>query len=458
VRRRVEFSTSTWVDRFFDKAPNLKINVYGLGYVGSVSAACLAADGHQVLGIDVDPKKVESINSGKSPVLEPGLPELIRETVESGRLRATVAGPADADVSLVCVGTPSNENGSLGLEYVSRAVEQIGEFIQSRDAYHVVCIRSTVLPGTTETMVAPLLERYSGKTAGRDFGLCMNPEFLREGSSIRDYRCPPFTIIGELDARSGDAIEQIYAGTPAPVVRAPLAVAEMVKYAGNAFHALKITFANELGLLCKRLGVDGTKVLEVFCRDEKLNISSAYLKPGFAFGGSCLPKDLRALLYKARELDLEPPVLRSILHSNSNHIEEAYRLIRRTGKKKIAMLGLSFKPGTDDLRESPIAQLIEMLIGKGLDVAVYDEDVSLAKVYGSNRAYIEQTIPHIARLMRSSLEDTISDADVIVIAKPSTGLQERLAQTDGRCLIIDLVRALPHQTAQSKLRYEGICW
>ena len=436
----------------------MKINVYGLGYVGSVSATCLASDGHHVLGIDVDPKKVESINAGISPVLEPGLPELMRESVDSGRLRATLDGPADADISIVCVGTPSNENGSLCLDYVARAVEQIGTFIQSRDAYHVVCIRSTVLPGTSEAMVAPLLERYSGKTAGRDFGLCMNPEFLREGSSIRDYRCPPFTIIGELDARSGDVIEQLYTGTPAPVIRVPLPEAEMVKYAGNAFHALKITFANELGLLCKRLGVDGTKVLEVFCRDEKLNISSAYLKPGFAFGGSCLPKDLRALLYKARELDLEPPVLRSILQSNTNHIDEAYRLIRRTGKKKIAMLGLSFKPGTDDLRESPIAQLIEVLIGKGLDVAVYDEDVSLAKVYGSNRAYIEQTIPHISRLMRSSLEDAIGDADVIVIAKTSPGLEQRLAQNDGRCLIIDLVRGLPHRTTRSGLQYEGICW
>jgi GDP-mannose 6-dehydrogenase len=436
----------------------VKINVFGLGYVGSVSAACLAADGHQVLGIDIDPKKVESINTGLSPVLEPGLPELMRETVDSGRLRATLDGPEDADVSIVCVGTPSNENGSLCLDHVGRAAEQIGRFLGSRSSYHVVCIRSTVLPGTSETMVAPLLERHSGKTAGRDFGVCMNPEFLREGSSIRDYRCPPFTIIGELDSRSGDLIERLYTATPAPVVRAPLAVAEMVKYAGNAFHALKITFANELGVLCKRLGVDGTKVLDVFCQDQKLNISTAYLKPGFAFGGSCLPKDLRALLYKARELDLEPPVLRSILQSNTGHIEEAYRLIRKTGKKKIAVLGLSFKPGTDDLRESPIAELIEMLIGKGLDVAIYDEDVSLAQVYGSNRAYIEQTIPHISRLMRQSLDEAIGDADVIVVAKSSAGLAQRLAELDGRHTVIDLVRAVPHRTSQNGSQYEGICW
>ena len=278
----------------------MKISIFGLGYVGSVSAACLADAGHDVLGVDVDEKKVANINAGLSPVLEPGLPELIADVVRSGKLRATSGELQDSDLSIVCVGTPSNENGSLCLDYVRRAVQQIGAFIASRSTYHVVCIRSTVLPGTTESLVIPVLEQTSGKKAGRDFGVCMNPEFLREGSSIRDYHCPPFTVIGELDQRSGDVIAQLYAGLPAPMIRTPLAVAEMVKYAGNAFHALKITFANEMGLLCKRLGVDGTTVLDVFCQDQKLNISRAYLQPGFAFGGSCLPKDLRALLYKAR--------------------------------------------------------------------------------------------------------------------------------------------------------------
>jgi GDP-mannose 6-dehydrogenase len=436
----------------------VKINVFGLGYVGSVSAACLASDGHRVLGIDVDPKKVESINAGLSPVLEPDLPDMMRQAVDSGALRATLNGPEEADISIICVGTPSNENGSLCLDHVARAVEQIGTFIRTTDPYHVVCVRSTVLPGSSETMVLPLLEQCSGKVAGRDFGLCMNPEFLREGSSIRDYRCPPFTIIGELDTRSGDVVERLYAGTAAPVVRQPLAVAEMIKYASNAFHALKITFANELGVFCKRLGVDGTKVLDVFCQDQKLNISSAYLRPGFAFGGSCLPKDLRALLYKAKELDIESPVLRSILQSNDNHIEEAYRLIRRTGKKRVAVIGLSFKAGTDDLRESPVAELIEMLIGKGLEVSIYDEDVSLARVYGSNRAYIEQTIPHISRLMRDSLADTVADAEVIVVAKNFAGLRERLAELAADRTIVDLVRAMPFATGQNGSRYEGICW
>jgi GDP-mannose 6-dehydrogenase len=438
----------------------VKISIFGLGYVGSVSAACLADAGHDVLGVDVDEKKVQNINAGLSPVLEPGLPELIAEVVRSGKLRATSGAldEADADLSMICVGTPSNENGSLCLDYVRRAVQQIGEFIAARQTYHVVCIRSTVLPGTTESLVIPVLEETSGKKAGRDFGVCMNPEFLREGSSIRDYHCPPFTVIGELDQRSGEVIAQLYAGLPAPVIRTPLAVAEMVKYAGNAFHALKITFANEMGLLAKRLGVDGTTVLDVFCQDQKLNISRAYLQPGFAFGGSCLPKDLRALLYKAKELDLEPPVLRSILASNEHQIEEAYRLIKKTGKKKIAVIGLSFKPGTDDLRESPIAELIEMLIGKGHDVTIFDEDVTLARVYGSNRAYIDQTIPHISRLMHSSVDDAVAHAEVVVVAKRSPVIEQWLARANNGKHIIDLVRAMPHGHAQNGQRYEGICW
>ena len=436
----------------------MKISIFGLGYVGSVSAACLADAGHDVLGVDVDEKKVANINAGLSPVLEPGLPELIADVVRSGKLRATSGELQDSDLSIVCVGTPSNENGSLCLDYVRRAVQQIGAFIASRSTYHVVCIRSTVLPGTTESLVIPVLEQTSGKTAGRDFGVCMNPEFLREGSSIRDYHCPPFTVIGELDQRSGDVIAQLYAGLPAPMIRTPLAVAEMVKYAGNAFHALKITFANEMGLLCKRLGVDGTTVLDVFCQDQKLNISRAYLQPGFAFGGSCLPKDLRALLYKAKELDLEPPVLRSILTSNTHQIEEAYRLIKKTGKRKIAMVGLSFKPGTDDLRESPIAELIEMLIGKGHEVAIFDEDVSLARVYGSNRAYIDQTIPHISRLMCSSLDEAVTDSDVVVVAKRSPAVENWLLNAGNGKHVIDLVRAMPQGHAQNGQRYEGICW
>ena len=440
------------------KGKHVKINIYGLGYVGSVSAACLAADGHEILGIDIDRMKVESINSGVSPVVEPGLSELISQGVASTKLRATVQGIEDADISIVCVGTPSNENGSLGLNHMSRATEQIGDFLRTRNAYHVVCIRSTVLPGTVETHVIPILEQHSEKKAGRDFGVCMNPEFLREGSSIRDYHCPPFTIIGELDSRSGDVIAELYSRQSAPIIRTKLAVAEMVKYAGNAFHALKIVFTNEIGNLCKRLGVDGTEVMEVFCLDQKLNLSSAYLQPGFAFGGSCLPKDLRALLYKAKELDLEPPVLRSILLSNTNQVEEAYRLIKKTGKKKIAILGLSFKPGTDDLRESPIVALIEILIGKGHEVAIYDPDVALARLHGSNRVYIDRTIPHIAGLMKEAIDTAIDDSEVVVVAKRSPEFVGALARLPNGKAVVDLVRALPRPGDQKGNHYEGICW
>ena len=436
----------------------MRINIYGLGYVGSVSAACFASEGHSVLGIDVDRLKVDCINRGTSAVVEPGLAELIGREMSSGRLRATSDAVESADVSMVCVGTPSNENGSLCLDYVARASAQIGAFLKDTRQYHVVCIRSTVLPGTVEGTVLPLLEQHSGLKAGRDFGLCMNPEFLREGSSIADFHAPPFTVIGELDARSGDVIESLYASVPAPVVRTKIGVAEMVKYAGNAYHGLKVTFANEIGNLCKRLGLDGREVMEVFCRDEKLNISAAYLQPGFAFGGSCLPKDLRALLHKARELDLEPPVLRSVLASNANQIDEAYRMIKRSGKRRIAMLGLSFKPGTDDLRESPIAALVELLVGKGHDVSIYDREVLLARLHGSNRAYIEQTIPHISRLMKASVDSALENAEVIVIGKRSTEYQEPIQRLANGHQVIDLASLFAAPADRQSMDYEGICW
>ncbi len=436
----------------------MRINIYGLGYVGSVSAACLAADGHDVLGVDVDRVKVDSINRGLSAVVEPGLSDLIACGVRSGKLRATCDQVEDADVSIVCVGTPSNENGSLGLDYLARAAAQIGEFLKGKTAYHVVCVRSTVLPGTIETVVIPALEQHSGRAAGRDFGVCMNPEFLREGTSIKDYRCPPQTIIGEFDARSGEVIERLYADLPAPVVRTKLANAEMVKYVSNAYHALKITFANEIGNIAKRLGLDGREVMEIFCRDEKLNISAAYLQPGFAFGGSCLPKDMRALLHKAKELDLEPPVLRSVLASNTNQVDEAYKLIKKTGKKKIAMLGLSFKPGTDDLRESPIAELIEILIGKGHQVAIYDKEVSLARLHGANRAYIEHVIPHISCLMKSTIEDAIEGSEVVVVAKRSLEFEQTIRNMNNGHAVIDLASILADSREHKGHSYEGICW
>ena len=435
----------------------MKINVYGLGYVGCVSAACLAAAGHDILGIDVDRTKIDSINRGHSTVIEPGLEELIGSSVTSGKLRAATEGETDALLSLVCVGTPSNENGSLCLDFVTRAAAQIGERLAGTNAYHVVCVRSTVLPGTVENVLVPVLESHSGLRAGSDFGVCMNPEFLREGSSIRDYNEPPFTIVGELDQASGDVVASLYSSLPAPVVRTRLANAEMVKYACNAFHALKITFANEIGNVCKRMGLDGREVMNIFCGDDKLNISSVYLQPGFAFGGSCLPKDVRAILHRAGEVDLELPVLRSVLPSNNMQIDHAFRLIKKTGKKRVAMLGLSFKPGTDDLRESPMAELAELLIGKGYDVSIYDREVSLARLHGSNKAYIEHVIPHISSLLRSSVDATLEGAEVVVLAKRSQEFAAALAGRTPDQHVIDLAGFVePGRREQDG--YEGICW
>jgi GDP-mannose 6-dehydrogenase len=374
-----------------------------------------------------------------------------------GKLRAATAGEPGADLSLVCVGTPSNENGSLCLDFVSRAAAQIGESLAGGKAYHVVCVRSTVLPGTIEGVVIPVLEKQSGLRAGRNFGVCMNPEFLREGTSIRDYYEPPFTIVGELDPASGDVVASLYSSLPAPVVRTRLRNAEMVKYACNAFHALKITFANEIGNLCKRMGLDGREVMNIFCRDDRLNISPVYLQPGFAFGGSCLPKDVRAILHRAGEVDLELPVMRSVLPSNQMQIDHAFRLIRKTGRKRVAMLGLSFKPGTDDLRESPMAELAEMLIGKGYDVSIYDREVSLARIHGSNKAYIEHVIPHISSLLKSSVEAALDGAEVVVLAKRS---QEYGAALSGRAPdqhIIDLAGFIEAGQREQD-GYEGICW
>src|SRR5262245_3338422 len=435
----------------------MRINIYGLGYVGSVSAACLADDGHQVLGIDVDRAKVDCINGGLSPVVEPGLSDLVERAVKTGRLRASADGADEADISLVCVGTPSNENGSLCLDYIARAIAQIGGYLRNTDDYHVVCVRSTVLPGTIASVVIPGLEQHSGKKAGRDFGGCMNPEFLREGCSIRDYNCPPFTRIGELSERIGNVVAVLYSRLPAPVIRTKLGVSEMVKYTGNTFHALKITFANEIGNICKRLGLDGREVMEIVCRDQKLNVSPAYLQPGFAFGGSCLPKDIRALLHRAKEVDLEPVLLRSIMTSNSRQVHEAYRMISRTGHKKVAVLGLSFKPGTDDLRESPNAELIELLIGKGYQVAIYDREVSLARLRGANKAYIEQVIPHISRLMKPTIESAVEGCDVIVLAKRSPEFETALdSRRDGK-YIVDLASVVD-APSEPKDGYEGICW
>jgi GDP-mannose 6-dehydrogenase len=438
----------------------MRICVFGLGYVGSVSAGCLATLGHEVIGVDVNATKVNMINAGKSPVIESELGDLIAQAVAAGRLRASADAAeavAASDISLICVGTPSDENGDLDLKYVERVCRQIGEALIKKDRYHVVTLRSTVLPGSTETLVIPTLEKFSGRKAGRDFGVSFNPEFLREGVAVHDFHHPPFTLIGQYDSQGAETVAKLYASIDAPLRIVPLKVAEMVKYANNAFHALKVVFANEIGAICKLQDVDSHQVMEIFCLDDKLNLSPYYLKPAFAFGGSCLPKDLRALLYHARHMDLDLPVLQAILPSNKRQIERGFDLIQQTGYKNVGVLGFSFKAGTDDLRESPLVELIERLIGKGCCVNIYDKNVSLARLHGANRAYIERTIPHIAALMCNSMEDVIEKSEVIVVGNKSPEFSLALQHLRQDQIIIDLVR-IWENVDQLDSRYKGICW
>ncbi len=434
----------------------MKVNIFGLGYVGCVSAACLAESGHEVTGIDIDPSKVALINEGRCPIVEPGLGNLVERTVAADRLRASTCPPQTADVSIICVGTPSCENGSLDLSHIDHVAAQIGGYLGRLASYHVVNVRSTVLPGTVEKRIIPLLEAQSGKKAGVDFGVCMNPEFMREGSSVEDFFNPPFTLIGELDSASGDKVAAIYQNLRAPLYRTEIRVAEMLKYACNSFHAVKVSFSNEIGNICKTLGIDSHEVMRLVCLDTKLNISPYYMKPGFAFGGSCLPKDLRALTYKARQLDVDTPLLSSIMESNRNQIDVAYKLIVKAEKKKIGVLGLSFKPGTDDLRDSPVVELIERLIGKGYHVKVYDEEVFVARLVGSNKRYIESVIPHISSLMDRSLECVIEKSEIVLIAKSYRSPEPSFDKLLCGKPVIDLVRIASPGSRNG--HYQGICW
>jgi GDP-mannose 6-dehydrogenase len=438
----------------------MRVSVFGLGYVGSVSAASFAADGHQVIGVDVNTDKVALIDAGRSPVIEPGLAELIASGVSDRRLRATTDAAkavAESEVSLLCVGTPSRRNGSLDLTYLDRVVEQVGAALKDKSSYHVVVIRSTVLPGTTHERVIPQLERESGKTYGEDFGVAVNPEFLREGSALKDFRKPPLTLVGHNHAADAAGTIGLYQSIDAPLVSTNIRVAEMVKYTCNAWHALKVCFANEIGNLCKRFGMDSHEVMDIFCRDEKLNLSPSYLKPGFAFGGSCLPKDIRALQYRAKEVDLELPVISQILASNRLQIEHAFDEVMQTGRKNVGLLGFSFKAGTDDLRESPSVILAEALLGKGLSLRIYDKNVSLAQLVGANKEYIEKQIPHLASLLCNTIDEVIEHADVIVIGNPSPEFAEAVAAIRSDQIVIDLVR-IPVVGSLLKADYRGICW
>ena len=436
------------------------ISVFGLGYVGCVSAACFAREGHSVTGVDVNPSKVEMINAGKATIVEMGIGELVAEMAAGGRLTATTdvaRAVRETAISLVCVGTPSRPNGSLDLSYVERVAEQIGAAIKGKPGRHTVVIRSTVLPGTIHDVVVPALERTSGKRAGADFGVCGNPEFLREGTSIRDFYDPPFTLVGADDPETGQAVAALYAGIEAPVHVMPVRTAEMVKYACNCFHGLKVAFANEIGNICKASGVDSHEVMRIFCEDRKLNISPYYLRPGYAFGGSCLPKDLRATVYNARSHDVPVPVLEATLESNRLQIERAYELVMATGKKRVGVLGLSFKAGTDDLRESPMVALIERLIGKGVQLSIYDPYVTSSRLMGANREYIEREIPHIWELMRGSTKEVLDASDAVIIGNSAGEFREIQGHLRADQPVVDLVRAFGPRLSDGAA-YQGICW
>jgi GDP-mannose 6-dehydrogenase len=436
------------------------ISVFGLGYVGSVTAACFADVGHRVIGVDVSPAKVEALGAGRSPIVEARMSELLAKAYQAGLLRATTdasVAVAESDLSFVCVGTPSLRSGKLDLGYVERVVREIGAAIKKKNAHHTIVLRSTVLPGTTESLVIPAAEQDSGLKAGVDFTVCYNPEFMREGSAVADFHQPPYTILGAQDPKHLVPLRELYRTVAGPVFETSISVAEMVKYVCNAFHAVKVGFANEVGTLCKTLGVDTEAVTKIYTSDTKLNISPAYLSPGFAFGGSCLPKDLRALTYKAKELDLGLPLLESVLPSNTEHVDRAVDAVLRTKKRKIAFLGLSFKSGTDDLRESPQVHVIKRLLGEGCQVKVWDRDVSLGRLAGSNRQYIEEVIPHIGSLLSAEFEEVVNSGEVVVIATKVE--KDKLAQ----CIksgqdVIDLINLDPANRPIVAGSYQGICW
>src|SRR5262245_11454446 len=437
-----------------------RVAVFGLGYVGTVSAACLASRGSTVIGVDVSPDKVAMVTEGRTPVVEERIGELIAEQVRSGRLTATsdaAAAVAATDMALVCVGTPSTPSGSLLTAYLEQVAEQIGAALVGRKDRYTVVIRSTMLPTTCEEIVVPRLEAASGLCAGADFGLAVNPEFLREGSSVRDFFDPPKTVIGEIDEASGDAVARLYEGLPGPVYRVPLGVAEMIKYADNSFHALKAGFANEMGAVCKALGLDSHAVMDIVTADTKLNISPAYLRPGYAFGGSCLPKDLRALVHRARRADVAIPILESILPSNESQIDRVFRTVEATGKRRVGLLGLSFKPGTDDLRESPMVALAERLLGRGFELMIYDPQVAVSRLLGANRAYVDQRIPHLSQLMAGSARAVVAHAEVVVVGAADADALAELRQADGR-IIVDLVRFAGSKAYEGDERYIGVGW
>jgi GDP-mannose 6-dehydrogenase len=437
-----------------------RISIFGLGYVGAVSLACLARDGHEMIGVDIDADKLDLLRNGQAPIVETGIQELTRAVIRGGAVRVTDS-VRDAilatDLSFVCVGTPARGNGNQDLSAIIRIAEQIGAVLPEKTSRHVIVIRSTVKPGTVEEVVQPAIEAVSGLQLGRDFSLCFQPEFLREGTSINDYDHPPLTVVGASDEYAVELLRSVFGHLPCEFMRTSIRTAEMLKYACNAFHALKVTFANEIGRISQAAGVDPHEVLKLLCMDRQLNISSAYLRPGFAFGGSCLPKDLKALLYLAKNNDVELPMLASILPSNVAHIEHAIERVLSAGRRSIGMIGLSFKSGTDDLRESPFVIMAERFIGKGLQLRIYDPTVNVARLIGANRRFIEESIPHIASLMTSDLDMLVRDAEVLVVGMKSPEVLAALkTHTRADQLLVDIVGLADRQGHRAE--YQGVCW
>lgn len=438
----------------------MRIAVFGMGYVGAVSSACLAELGHEVIGVDVSPLKVKLINDGTSPVVEKGLNELIQAQIAAGRLRATTdtwEAVRNSDVAFISVGTPSAANGEPSMSAVEAVVEQIGRVVRTITTPYAVVMRSTVPPGTNEERVIPSLTRHSGRKIGDGLEVCSNPEFLREGSALKDFSAPPFTLIGASGEAGYRMLEEIYAKVDAAIIRADLRVAESVKYLCNVFHAVKITFANEAGALLRELGVDSREALRIFALDKVLNISPAYLRPGFAFGGSCLPKDTRAFMSFARTRDVELPFLSSVLASNQRHIERALELVSAQGRKPVALFGLAFKPGTDDLRESPLVVLAERLIGKGFPLKIFDRHVETARLIGANREYIEREIPHFEKLLTPAPEQTLAGAEIIVLGHASPDVIQEIVKRYQGQMIVDLTGSTELQQLGGA-NYHGICW
>ncbi|MGA5463070.1 nucleotide sugar dehydrogenase [Mycobacterium sp. NPDC050041] len=435
--------------------------MFGLGYVGCVSAACLAMRGHTVIGVDVSPEKLQLLQQGRSPVVEERIGDIVADVVAAQTLTVTTdshRAVLRSDISLVCVGTPSGSGGGLSTRYLEQVTDEIGAALAVKDGWHVVVYRSTMVPGTCEDVLIPRLEAASGKRAGIDFGVCVNPEFLREGSSVRDFLDPPKTVVGQTEPRSGEMVMELYEGLPGPRFNVPIGTAEMTKYVDNSFHALKVGFANEIGAICSSLGLDSHDVMDVFLADTKLNISPAYLRPGFAFGGSCLPKDVRALTHTARRHDIDVPLLANLLTSNEVHLRRAVDMVVASGRRNVGMFGLSFKQGTDDLRESPMVELAERLIGKGFDVKIHDANVTLSRLIGANKSYIRQQLPHIGDLLTDDVDAVLDHGDVLIAGSRAPEVVEAVARADAETLIIDLVRLPNAAELRTGPNYCGIGW